>query len=155
VRPETLHLTLKFLGDTPEESVPEITAAAGGALRSAKPGQLSLRGLGVFPNERRPSVLWAGIEDGADWLKGLAAKLECALASIGIPPEERPFRPHLTLGRIRRGTRLPKGELGHILEDFSSHPFGSGTIPKATLFASTLTQQGAIHESLAQFPFQG
>jgi 2'-5' RNA ligase len=100
-------------------------------------------------------VLWAGIEDSGDWLVGTVAKLEQALADIGIPPETRPFRPHLTLGRIRHGTRLPTGKLAHILETYAHRSFGDGTVARATLFASTLTPQGAIHEPLATFPFEG
>jgi 2'-5' RNA ligase len=155
VRPETLHLTLKFLGDTPEESIPELTAAARQAFRAIRPAKLSFCGLGVFPNRRRPSVLWAGIEGGKDWLTNTVASLERALADIGIPPEARSFRPHLTLGRIGRGTHLPAAELSRVLETYASRSFGEGPITEATLFASTLTPQGAIHEQVAEFPFHG
>jgi 2'-5' RNA ligase len=152
---ETLHVTLRFLGDTPEDRVPELVRAIGRALAPLPPARVSLGGLGVFPNPRRPSVVWAGITEGDDWLAMAHAALGTALAEIGIPPEDRPFRAHLTLGRVPRGTRLPSGVLDDVLTKFASRPFGSGTISEATLFASTLTKAGAIHEPLARLPFRG
>jgi len=104
VAAESLHLTLKFIGEQPEEKLPGLAEALAAV---APPGHLGLcfRGLGCFPNERRPRVFWVGMEELPE-LARLAAAIERALEPFGIAPEGRPFSPHLTLGRLREGARL-------------------------------------------------
>jgi 2'-5' RNA ligase len=105
-RPEHLHLTLRFLGETPADRIPELHERAGGIARElANMGanlELTLAGLGAFPSLREPRVLWLGVV-GADLarLAGLAEALDAAAVQLGFPAEARPFRPHLTLGRVR------------------------------------------------------
>ncbi|MGE4291562.1 MAG: RNA 2',3'-cyclic phosphodiesterase [Desulfovibrio sp.] len=97
--PERQHLTLKFLGDTDPDAVPVLAAAL--AKISFPPFLLQLEGAGYFPNVARPSVLWAGVGQGADALATLAGQVNAALAPQGHVPETRPYHPHLTLGRVR------------------------------------------------------
>lgn len=94
-----LHLTLKFLGDTPSDRVPELCEALGTV--PLAPFVLALAGAGFFPDSGRPRVFWAGIRSGADELAALARAVDRALAPLGFAPESRPFRPHLTLCRVR------------------------------------------------------
>src|SRR5260370_36722651 len=98
VRPENLHLTLKFIGEVPETKLAAIRSALAGA-RSDQPVTLDFRGLGFFPNEKHPRAFWAGIEASPN-LKLLAAEIENAMEKVGIPREERPFSPHLMLTRL-------------------------------------------------------
>src|SRR5216683_19739 len=100
VRPENLHVTLKFIGEAPAAKLAEIRSALAGA-RSDQPITLDFRGLGFFPNEKHPRVFWVGIEGSAN-LKTLAADIDGALDELGIPREQRPFSPHLTLARFER-----------------------------------------------------
>lgn len=104
VRGDGIHLTLKFLGEVGDDREAEITAALGRAAAGARTLALALAGFGVFPDFRRPRVVWAGIapEPG---LEILQHRVEQEFAPLGFPSEARPFRPHVTLGRARRDAR--------------------------------------------------
>ncbi|MDT8435938.1 MAG: RNA 2',3'-cyclic phosphodiesterase [Gemmatimonadota bacterium] len=102
VRPERLHLTLRFLGEVPEAEVAGIVRALDGAVASRPSFRLRFGRPGAFPSPRRPRVLWLGVEADAA-LGGLYADVERALAAVGHPGDGKAFRPHLTLGRVRPG----------------------------------------------------
>ncbi|MBM11327.1 MAG: RNA 2',3'-cyclic phosphodiesterase [Chloroflexi bacterium] len=112
VRPEGIHLTLKFMGDIPGDMVTKVDSALPEVAADFAPFSLSLSGLGVFPNARRPRVLWAGITGDMDALSALQLAVDDAVADLGLPREQREFSPHLTLGRVRRET--PEGQLRKI-----------------------------------------
>lgn len=100
VRLDGLHLTLRFLGPAPEPLLPPtIDAVEAVAADAAGPISIELSGTGTFPSGRRPRTLWIGVSDGVDELAALAAQTESALVGVGWPPDDRPFRPHLTLAR--------------------------------------------------------
>jgi RNA 2',3'-cyclic 3'-phosphodiesterase len=100
VRLDGLHLTLRFLGPTPERMLgPTISAVETVAAAAAGPISIELSGAGTFPSGRRPRTLWIGVSDGVDALMALAAQAESALVGVGWSPDDRPFRPHLTLAR--------------------------------------------------------
>lgn len=100
VRLDGLHLTLRFLGPTPESLLtPTIAAVETVAAHAAGPISIELSGTGTFPSGRRPRTLWIGVNDGVDALTALAAQTESALVDVGWPRDDRPFRPHLTLAR--------------------------------------------------------
>lgn len=100
VRLDGLHLTLRFLGPTPEQLLgPTISAIENVAAHAAGPIPIELSGAGTFPSGRRPRTLWIGVSGGVDALTALAARAESALVDVGWPPDDRPFRPHLTLAR--------------------------------------------------------
>ncbi|NIN70907.1 MAG: RNA 2',3'-cyclic phosphodiesterase [Gemmatimonadetes bacterium] len=101
VRPENVHLTLKFLGEVSEGRVREVCAAVDGAADGVAPFEMAVARFGAFPSLRRPQVVWVGVELEST-LQGLQESLEEALAALGFPREERAFRPHLTLGRARK-----------------------------------------------------
>jgi 2'-5' RNA ligase len=101
VRPENLHLTLKFLGAVPEVQLPDLRAALDGAAGRHRPFKLGFGGAGVFPPRGRPRVVWIDLSAGAGEMAALQADVEAGLAPLGFPPEKRPFSPHLTIGRVR------------------------------------------------------
>jgi len=145
VRPEGLHLTLKFLGEIPEEQLPDIFSALETALSEWSTFRFRLSGLGGFPNLRRPRVLWIGIREGGDPLRELAGAVDRALVSCGFPPEKRPFSPHLTIGRVRS----PQG-LQEVLEqlpaiDCTSEPITAGAVK---VMKSQLKPTGAEYSAL-------
>ncbi len=148
VRPDGLHLTLKFLGDHDESMVPLITAAMRRAAASANSFELQFGGAGVFPSPRRARALWSGIHRGAAEVKNLAARLERELAPKGFPFENRPFRAHITLGRVRRP--LPEKELERLLEAESSFATGPAGAESMRLYESRLTRQGAMYTLLKE-----
>lgn len=100
-RPEAMHLTLKFLGDIDEKEVPEIEAATREATIGFNPFYLRVLGLGFFPGLRRLRIIWLGVSGEEDNLIRLQSKIENEIARIGHPREEREFKPHLTIGRVR------------------------------------------------------
>jgi 2'-5' RNA ligase len=143
-KPEQLHCTLRFLGDTPEEQVPEIEAALA---RIDAPPSLSLEisGLTAFPSRRRPRVLVARVTP-TDELMDLQRQIEAAVQELGVEPENRPFRPHVTVARLKRADAAAVHDWlrTHIVEAaFEADAFH--------LYASVLKPSGAVHERLASF----
>ncbi len=106
VKPEALHLTLAFLGDTAVSLLPQVQAEMDRASARLVPFALLVSGFGCFPNCRRPRVLWAGISGDVAAARALKAQLDDGLARLGWPTEEREFTPHLTLGRVKDGRLL-------------------------------------------------
>jgi len=144
---DNLHVTLKFLGDTSESQVPEIGAAARRVIDGVAATHVRLRGLGAFPNARRPSVVWVGLEQ-AEVLCRIAADLEQALAPLGFAPENRAFQPHLTLLRIKA---RPPEQLFALLAQESATDFGVVPIDKIEYLQSELGPRGARYTKLATF----
>jgi RNA 2',3'-cyclic 3'-phosphodiesterase len=152
VRPEAIHLTLKFFGDIRQPDVASISAAAGKAAAGFGPFDLAIGGAGVFPDPSRPRVVWLGINGETARLAAFRKELERSLEEVGFPREERPFRPHLTLGRIRSRGLIG---LAEVLEKSQTYAAGGFTASGLVLFQSDLTPRGAIYTRLAEYPFAG
>jgi 2'-5' RNA ligase len=153
VRPEGIHLTLKFLASIPPEQVAAIAAAVGKAIHREPPLALNLSGLGAFPNPRRPRVIWVGIGGEVERLSRLQARLEEALEPLGFPREERSFRPHLTLGRVRDPRRPP--DLTHALADVTLPAGNPFDVREILVYKSDLRPTGAIYTKLQHLPLAG
>ena len=149
VRPENLHVTLKFLGEAETAKLSALQNALS-AIRSHQPVNLEFRGLGFFPSEQRPRVLWMGIA-GSQELESLAAGVDRALYKIGIPPEQRAFQPHLTLARFDPpGMNLVlRAAIGRNID----RVFGSLHAYEFHLIESKLKPSGAEYTTLQSFPF--
>lgn len=149
VSAENIHITLKFLGETDAAKVSAIETVLRG-IRSAQPVTLELRGLGYFPNEKRPRVFWAGMEASAN-LKTLADEIDRGLRTLGFPPEDRPFAPHLTLARFQP-PGLP-AKLGPAVAENSCRSFGSMAAREFHLIESKLKPARAEYTTLQSFAF--
>ena len=149
VRAEYLHVTLKFLGETPPEKLEKLQGALA-EVRSPEPVQLEFRGLGFFPNEKRPRVFWAGMEASAN-LKRLAADIDQAVHRLGFPLEDRPFTPHLTLARFDPPGMAPK--LHEAIRARSAQSFGSLTAFHFHLIESKLKRTGAEYTTVQTVRF--
>jgi len=149
VRTENLHVTLKFIGDTPAENLGAIGQALS-ALRSNGQVELHFRGFGFFPNEKRPSVFWTGIE-ASENLGTLAGDIDRALEAVGIPREQRPFTPHLTLARI--STSGLTETLRAAIQQNRTRDFGALNTHEFHLIESKLKPSGAEYTTLQSFPF--
>jgi RNA 2',3'-cyclic 3'-phosphodiesterase len=147
--PENLHLTLKFLGDTPREQIDEIKKAIQLATVNVPAHEIELIGLGAFPNAARPSVVWVGIRP-ADHLKQIAADLDRLLEPLGFVAEARGFHPHLTLARVKG----PASGLGELILEGRDVPFGKTTVAGVELYQSELTPTGSRYTSLAKAPLR-
>jgi 2'-5' RNA ligase len=148
-RTEGLHVTLKFIGETPAEKMEGLKTALA-SIPPRAPISLKFRGVGFFPNERRPRVLWAGVEASPE-LAALAAAVEGALDPMEIPREERKFSPHLTLARFDGSRGLEA--LHAAIEKAGPFEFGSATSKEFHLYQSVLKRGGAEYTRLATFPF--
>ena len=147
-RIEQLHFTLAFLGEQPDA---EQALAAGEVLQESAPFAMTLSGVGAFPNTARPRVLWLGLIAGASELMAMAERLRAGLRSRGFALEDRKFRPHLTVGRVR-----PRGERGAKLALAALPPgeFAHWTAAEACLMQSVLGRGGATHTILRSWPFR-
>jgi len=145
VAPTNIHLTLKFLGNVEEEQIDRIGAALEEQIHPFPRFTINAKGLGVFPDLRRPRILWVGLA-GIE-LESLVSRLESALEALDFAPEKRTFTPHLTVGRWRQSDRAPK-TLRQTLEDWKDYPFGSTNVDEVILFQSVLKPERAIHARL-------
>jgi 2'-5' RNA ligase len=159
VRPESLHITLKFIGEKSEEEVENIK----GALETIEAGafEMSIRGYGFFPGARAPRVFWVGI-DGGPQLTSLAAMVDEKLARLDTPKEEHAFTPHLTLARGGGGSGSPRKQKGdhpnrsfqHLQEKLAARPvpdLGAMTVREFSLYQSQSSRGGSKYTKLAGF----
>lgn len=145
-RPESLHVTLKFIGELPADALPETTSRLA-SIRVPEPLPLQVRGAGYFPNERAPRVIWLGLESGPA-LPALASQVEEVLHPL-IPKEKRPFAPHLTLGRVKAPARIPAVQ--EILRRQEPLDFGSFVAKEFCLYESQLASGGPVYRKIARF----
>ncbi|HUT24909.1 MAG TPA: RNA 2',3'-cyclic phosphodiesterase [Sumerlaeia bacterium] len=151
VKPEGMHLTLKFLGNVDSERVGEIVSAVDKAIAGAASFPFDLRGLGAFPSERQPKVLWVGAKKGAEDLGILASGIERALRPLGFPPEQRPFHAHLTLARIK-SLRDVEAMMQVVRSHGKHSALGEAEVDRVTLYKSDLSPQGATYTALHRWP---
>jgi RNA 2',3'-cyclic 3'-phosphodiesterase len=156
VDPNSIHLTLKFLGNVDAGKVDSIVDAMKDAALASAPFQLELQGLGAFPNLHRAQVVWVGVSGDIDKLQTFQKNLESNLEKLGFAPEGRVFSPHLTLARVRDYvTPLQRQSLGNLIntQKFTS----SQVIPvnSISLMKSQLTRSGAIYTELQVVPLAG
>lgn len=151
VRHESMHITLKFIGHVEDKQLDEIRKALS-TIRSIHPAEMYFRGLGFFPHERRPRVLWVGVEASPS-VAALAFNVDASLEHLGIRRETREFVPHLTLARFESPSGLEK--LVATAESLASTDFGSAIEREFYLYESVLKRSGAEYTRLAAFPFVG
>ena len=142
VHDEVLHLTLKFYGEVAPERLEVIQESVRIAARGTGPLPLRLDKLGAFPSTARPRVLWLGI-DAPPELAELRERVEQGSEAIGFPPEGAPFQPHVTLGRVREGQRVPRGGLE---EHQGSYRTAAFVADRLVLYESVLTKQGPRYD---------
>lgn len=152
-RPDQIHVTLKFFGELPDSSLLPVREAIADICRKVPPILLSVRGTGTFGSGDRLRVLWVGVEDSAGELARLQNAIEGGLEPLGFPGEGRPFRPHLTLGRLREPARV--APLKAALRERADFEGGSFTARRLTLFSSTLIAAGPIYRAIHEWPLEG
>lgn len=147
-KPENLHINLKFFGGTAESQVDQIRQAVEPAISHVSPFDLELKGFGAFPDDRAPRVLWVGLGGALDSLVTLAECIGRAVVPLGFPQEERLFRPHLTVARVKKDHRAvgrALGGLGVFTDDFLCGPL---SVERVALFKSELQPSGAVYTKL-------
>jgi 2'-5' RNA ligase len=151
-RPESMHLTLKFLGQIEEGFVERVAQRLEPACAALAPFEYGVRGLGVFPSHRRPRVVWIGVTKAAEELRRLHAVVEEQLAGLGVPRDQREFHPHLTLARLKSLTGA--AALMKIVSTHGRQWCGQSRAERLVFFKSQLDPEGAIYTRLREFPFQ-
>lgn len=151
-RPEHIHLTLKFLGEVPDSRVPEICTATIEAAARLAPVPIEISQAGCFPQRGPARIVWAGVLGPSRELAACHAACEQVFADLGYPPEERAFRPHLTIGRSRQpnGAHQVRG-LFATADGFRCEPF---TAAELTVFQSVLGRSGSTYTALARGAFR-
>lgn len=148
VSTDNLHLTIKFIGDFPDENLDPLKEQLTNTLANQAEFSISIQGLGIFPHPKNPRVVWLGI-DGSEPLVEIHNNLELNLKPLGIPTENRGYDPHLTIARVKRQTDTETAKLiGATFSQFKVGSLGTATIDKVCLYQSKLTPKGPVYTPL-------
>lgn len=152
VKPENIHLTLKFLGHITLEKLEKVKTFTREALRPFAPFEISVSGLGAFPRIKYPRVIWVGIDEGKEELKRIAFSIEENLAKISFTKEKRPFSPHLTLGRMK--SLKGRERLIEALAKLMTSNLGNMKVTKLSIMKSELRPPGPVYTTLEEIVLQ-
>ncbi len=152
VKPELLHLTLKFLGDTEEDLVGEICSRMGRISEETTPFSIRLTGLGAFPSVSNIRVVWIGVHDG-QLLTVIAEHLDIALGGIGFERDQKGFKPHLTIARTRSSRDI--GPLQEMINEKAATQYGSYRVDRIRLKKSVLGPGGPTYHTIGEFALDG
>lgn len=151
VRPEGVHLTLKFLGNVDAAMIDPILRGIEAAAQGTPPFHLQLGDVGVFPSPGSPRVIWVGLKGDLEVLLTLQERIEGAMKGLGIPPEERNFVPHLALGRVQQGVpSVQRGLIGQALTSLALKETPGWRVESVNLMRSQLKPAGAVYNRLGQ-----
>ena len=153
VSPEKIHLTLKFFGNIDETMIDSIVNSIEGPVHKTSPFSLLARRIGAFPHLKNPRVIWMGLEDSKEALAPFQKEVELKLKEIGFEPEDRPFRPHLTIGRVN--SNRGRNELLGMVEKHLEEEFGEFAVERVILFRSDLRPSGPIYTPLKDLKLEG
>lgn len=143
-----MHITLFFLGDTEEDTIPDISNEIRAQLERIKPFQLKLNGIGVFRSLRDPKVIWIGIKESGS-LKVLKKKIDDVVVPFGFLIDKRDYKPHLTLGRVK--LLKNKSNLKKVLDSYENYDFGKMDVEQVIFYESKLTPKGPVYKVMNQF----
>jgi 2'-5' RNA ligase len=152
---DNLHLTVRFLGDTPPDLVPDVALAIQDAYDGARAFHVELAGAGMFPGPRKPRALWLGIEQGASELGDLASALDAPLAPLGWPPDDRPYRPHLTVARLDTSSPAQGVAVAETLVAAATGWRTGFRADRVILYRSHLGGGPPRHEPVVEIPLAG
>jgi 2'-5' RNA ligase len=146
---ENFHVTLVFLGDVEDRDLHAVCRAVAAAAAGEPPFTLGVSGVGAFPHARRPKTLWAGVTDGAAEMVRLHGLLEPPLLELGVyRPEERPYTPHLTLGRVKTEADGPR--LAPALPRHAGWAGGASAVDEVIVYASDMRREGPVYTPLGR-----
>jgi 2'-5' RNA ligase len=155
VEPENLHFTLKFLGNVALLDVPEVCSAVAQAVKDFPPFDLHAQGAGAFPTPDRPRTLWLGVDEGADEMCQVHDAVEQALSPVGFRSEQRRFRPHLTIGRVRNSSAAGIRDLADRLAAHGDFEGGLTDVCEVVLFSSEMGRDGPRYQPLSHSRLDG
>lgn len=145
------HVTLRFLGDTPVELRYAIRDVLAGAAGEARPFSIRIVGIGAFPNVQRARVLWVGFDEPTGALSRMQRVIEDGLLALGLDPEDKPFRTHITVARIKSTRNV--GDLSRLIESYRDAEIVSSTLSEVVLYESRMRDDGPIYSPLERCAF--
>jgi 2'-5' RNA ligase len=152
VSPESLHVTLRFLGSIPEATVEVVRDALGRVAAGISPFELRARGLGVFPPQGATRVIWVGLVETGGSLERLAAETSRTLDELGFRSEDRPFKPHVTVGRVKEPSAELTEGLHQLMAGRAELDLGGSLVREVVVYRSDLKARGAEYTALARVP---
>jgi 2'-5' RNA ligase len=156
VKADSIHLTLKFLGQVPSDQLDLITSSLRATVAAHAPFTLEVKSAGCFPNINRPRVVWVGVQEDDHRLHALQRAVENAIAPLGYPTEIHDFTPHLTLGRLARDVRqIDQRKIGDVVQAAKVGSLGKWEVRQVALIKSDLKPSGAEYTVLAHAPLSG
>ena len=153
VNPEKIHLTLKFFGNIEELRIDPIFKSIEEPIRNTPPYSIEVKGVGAFPQLRNPRVIWIGLVNGKEILTSFQKQIETQLEKIGFQTENRPFHPHLTLGRMK--SSRGREEMVGRMEKHREEEFGDFQVERVILFKSDLKPSGPVYTLLREMKLGG
>ncbi len=152
VEPQNLHITFQFLGNITNEQAISVIQNLQKIAEKFRPFSVQYKALGVFPDKKRPRILWMGVGKGDSALKKLALEVSNLNKKVGIKPDSKPFYPHVTICRLKE---VDKKKLNILLNKYKNFFFGEETVDRIALISSTLTSVGPIYTVVEEFYFRG
>lgn len=150
VEPPNIHVTLKFLGETDDALVPMLDEVLEQLVKPLFPFEVGCQRVGAFPDARRPRILWAGLDQKGGEVMGLLQQtIERDIETLGFAPEDRDFKAHVTLGRVKSRQAF---DMSLIIDEFSTYDFGRSYIKDLILYRSELTPSGARYDVVSRYP---
>ncbi len=153
VPPENIHLTLRFLGNIEESQAEAIGHLLEDVARGNKSFRISLEGLGAFPYTTRPRVLWVGVKEGTHTLQKIYQIVEKGLVQLGLPPDDKPFKPHLTIARFKYPSLEMRQRVHRTCQEMRETKWGEMEVESIILFESILSPQGARYRKVKEVLF--
>jgi len=147
VKPENMHITIKFLGDTDEKFVGRIREIMEKSVENIESFEIKLKSIGVFPNQDYIKIIWIGIEQ-YEKIVEIAKKINKGLSKIGFKKEKREFSPHLTIGRVKNSKN--KDKILHIINRYENTEFNTYKIKSIKLIKSELRSKGPIYTTIEE-----
>jgi len=148
-----LHITLKFLGDVENEKIFDICDVASKVFADFGPINLSVEGMGLFPNHDNPKVVWLGVHGNTEELAKMEYNLSAGLEKLGYPPDQRKFTAHLTIGRVKNES--VRGKLVRLARKYHDAYIGDASADSVALYESKLNPGGAIYSLVERFSLSG
>ncbi|MDQ7081608.1 MAG: RNA 2',3'-cyclic phosphodiesterase [Aquificota bacterium] len=151
IEPQNLHITFQFLGDISRDQAVSVMKNLQKVADRFSPFKVQYRSLGVFPDSRRPRILWIGVSRGGDLLKRIASEVVQLNRKAGINPETKPFHPHVTICRIKD---VDRRKLKNLMSRYRNTVFGEDTVDRVAFISSSLTSVGPIYTVVEEFPLR-
>lgn len=155
IEPEHLHWTIKFLGDIELRETADICKAVSAAVAPFAPFDIEASGAGAFPDPARPRTVWLGMGQGTEEMIALHDAIDLALEPLGYRPENRRFRPHITIGRVRQSSDEGIRELGQLVQENANFEGGIASVFEVVIFSSELGRHGPTYDPLGHAELLG